>query len=157
MFTEEKRSRFEDSNFLGRQFMASILELLSYSIAKHISQLLLLRKKRLNSCWEDWICYFQNHLVLIFEEQGVYIWEQFNFVREYFCLFDLAFYIRLLPIFCYALLKQIRRYNSCSRVFSVLETKGFTAKETTTNNTDKWWKENIIVSSPEVGRKLQGD
>lgn len=33
---------------------------------------------------------FKNILFWCFEEQGVYIWEWFNFVREYFCLFDLA-------------------------------------------------------------------
>lgn len=36
---------------------------------------------------------FKTILFWCFEEQGVYIWEQFNFVTEYFCLFDLAFFL----------------------------------------------------------------
>lgn len=43
-----------------------------------------------------------------------------NFVKEYFCLFYLAFCISILPVPSYALLKQITRYNSCSREFSAL-------------------------------------
>lgn len=85
----------------------------------------------------------------------MYIGEGFNFVKEYFSLFDLAFCARILPILCYALLKQIMRYNSCSREFSVLATKDFRAKETAVSKTDKRWvKENITVTGLELGSEL---